>query len=177
METGREGILKIQKLVIVFVVILFVVSSMNARSYRRVQRSVIELAPKATLYIGDDTDFGIGVEGIFNPTRNFGLRLNLTELRFDNTTFCLNYWQSLDALFYYPMSGWDTYFHAGFGMISIDTGGSSWNIYEFRGGMGFNYPMSSNYLFFVEPGLIIMGNGDTDVILRVAAGLKFGMVR
>ncbi len=169
--------MKISKFLTVVVILLVFASLVHGRMYRRAGRSAIELAPKATLYIGDDTDFGIGVEGIFNPTPRFGLRLDLAELRFDNTTFFLNYYQSMDAVFYYPMSGWDTYFHVGFGLVSISSNGGSWNFYSFRGGMGFNYPMGRTYDFFVEPGLIFTGNGESDVMLRIAFGLKFGMGR
>jgi hypothetical protein len=37
--------------------------------------------------------------------------------------------------------------------------------------------MSRNYDFFLEPGLIIVGNGNSDVIFRIAGGMKFGVVR
>jgi hypothetical protein len=171
----KEVILKIQKYLVVLVVLLLVASA-NARVMRRAGRPMVELGPKGTLYIGDNTDFGIGVEGIFNPTRSFGVRLDLAEIRFDNTTIYLNYSQSLDALFYFPMSGWDTYFHAGFGMISVSSDGASWNYYSIRGGLGFNYPISRSYDLFVEPGLIFVGNGHSDVILRIAVGLKFGVL-
>jgi hypothetical protein len=114
--------MKNRKYLIVLLMILFVVSLADARMMRRGRRSLVELAPKATIYISDDTDFGIGVEGIFNLSSKFGVRLDLAEIRFDNTTFYLNYNQSLDGLFYYPMGGMDTYFHAGFGLISVDTG-------------------------------------------------------
>lgn len=165
-----------RKYLIILMLVLLVTSSVFARGPRRGRRALAELAPKASLYIGDNTDFGIGLEGRFNPTGGFGLRLDLTEIRFDNTTFYLNYNQSLDALFYYPMSGMDTYFHAGFGFISIDTGAGSWNFYSIRGGLGFNHRLNRSYDLFVEPGLIIVGNGHSDVIFRVSVGAKFGIL-
>jgi hypothetical protein len=162
-----------KKWALAFLILVCAVSLANARVSRRTGRPLVELAPKATLYIDGGTDFGIGLEGIFNPVRGVGVRLDLTEIRFDNTIFYLNYYQSLDALFYYPMGGMDTYFHAGFGLIS----GDSWDFYSFRGGIGFNFPMSRSYDLFLEPGLIFVGNGSSDVIFRVSGGLKFGLVR
>lgn len=169
--------MKHRKYLIVVVMILLIASAADARMVRRAGRSLVELAPKATIYIGDDTDFGIGLEGIFNTSSKFGVRLDLAEIRFDNTTFYLNFWQSLDGLFYYPIGAMDSYFHAGFGLISIDTGAGSSTYYTFRGGMGFNFPVGRAYDLYFEPGLIITGNGDSDVILRLAGGMKFGVVR
>lgn len=166
-----------RKYLIVLAVVFLVASSANARMVRRGRRSLIELGPKASLYIGDDTNFGIGLETIFNPVGGFGLRLNLAELIFDNTTLYLNFNESLDALFYYPMSGLDTYFHAGFGLISFDTGQGSTTIYSIRGGIGFNHRLNRTYDLFVEPGLIITGNGNSDVVFRLSAGVKFGVLK
>jgi hypothetical protein len=78
----------------------FIVVSADAKILKR---SLIEQGPKATLYINDEFNFGIGVEAVVNLLRSVGFRLNLTEVTFDPTTFYFNRAGSIDVFVYIPM--------------------------------------------------------------------------
>jgi len=154
----------------------------QAKGIKRYSRSTLEIAPKASLYIGEDAYFGIGAECVVNPIKQVGIRLNITEVIFGNgTQFYLNYggWGfgglSLDGLFYIPMSGIEPYVHGGLGVGIVDTPGpEDTNTYfSFRFGMGLNYPVNPTTKVFVEPGIIIYDAGNTESIFRLSFGARF----
>jgi len=161
-----------KKILIITAVLLLVVAA-EAKSYR----SLVEIEPKASLYIGS-VRFGLGCDVVFNPLRTVGFRLGVTELSFgDYTQFYLNHSTSLDALIYFPMSGMQPYVHTGFGFNMIDVGGGSSTFFSIRGGLGLSYPWSRGSNLFVEPGVIISGNGETDVWFRLSVGARFGVLK
>ncbi|MGB9721298.1 MAG: hypothetical protein ACPL28_07470 [bacterium] len=168
-------------LVLVFCLAVFV----QAKGIRRVSRSTLEIAPKASLYIGDDVYFGIGAECVANPIKQVGIRLNITEVVFGNgTQFYFNHGAlgfsglSLDGLFYIPMAEIEPYVHGGFGLGIVDTpgpGGSN-TFLSFRFGMGLNYPVNPRTKIFVEPGIIVYdGGGGTEAMFRLSFGARFGI--
>jgi len=162
-----------KKILIVIAILLFVVAA-DAKRYR----SLVEVEPKASLYIGS-VRFGIGCDVIFNPLKTVGFRFSATELSFgDYTQFYLNFGSSLDALIYFPMRGMQPYVHTGFGfnMIDTDPGGTN-TFFTIRGGLGLTYPWSRATNLFVEPGVIITDNGDTDVTFRLSVGARFGVFK
>lgn len=165
------------KKIFIVLAMLFFVSSVNARVLRSARRPLIEVGPKTSLYISKDFQIGIGVETVFNPLKSLGIRLDLTEVRFGSTTFYLNQEGSLDALFYYPMKGRQTYFYSGFGIKTHDTGAGSKTHFSIRGGLGLNHPLNPKVDLFVEPGIIISSNGDNDVMVRLSVGGRFGILR
>lgn len=162
----------------VILILLVAVSSLHAKVTRS-SRALVEIGPKGTLYLaeGPDNDvrFGIGAEIVINPVRNIGLRMDITELSFgEYTLFYLNQGITLDALIYFPMRGMQPYFHTGFGFTTVSNGEST-TFYSIRAGMGFNFRMKGGMDLFLEPGIIIAGNGDTDLIFRTSFGARFGM--
>ena len=167
---------------VVLLILLVAVSSLQAKVTRS-SRALLEIGPKGSLYLlegsDDDVRFGIGAEIVVNPLRNIGLRMDITELSFgEYTLFYLNQGfyrgMTLDALIYFPMSGMQPYFHTGFG-FSTWSNGESHTDYSIRAGMGFIFNMRGGTDLFLEPGIIITGNGDTDVIFRTSFGARFGM--
>lgn len=165
-----------KKIFIVFAILFFIMFA-DAKMYKKTKRPLIEIGPKASLYIGS-IEFGIGAEVIFNPLKSIGVRLDLTEIRFgDNTSFYLNHGGSLDALIYIPMRGLHPYVHAGFGFNVRDTGTGSHTSLEIRAGMGGNYPINRRADLFIEPGIIISGNGDTHTVFRLSFGGRFGIFK
>ena len=169
-----------KKILIVIAILLFVVAA-EAKRYR----SLVELEPKASLYIGS-VRFGLGCDVIFNPLKTVGFRFSGTELSFgdDQTQFYLNFSflnSSLDALIYFPMRGMQPYVHTGIGFLVLDTDpGDSNTFFTIRGGLGLNYPWSHGANLFVEPGVIITDPGDwgdTDVIFRLSVGARFGILQ
>jgi len=164
-----------KKILIIGVILLFVVAA-DAKRYR----SLVEVEPKANLYIGS-VRFGIGCDVIFNPLKTVGFRFSGTELSFGgHTQFYLNHGGSIDALFYFPMRGPQPYVHAGFGFHVSDVSGDSRTHFTMRGGLGLTYPWSRATNLFVEPGVIITDPGDwgdTDVILRLSVGARFGVLK
>lgn len=163
-----------KKFLIIGAILLFVVAA-DAKSYR----SLVEVEPKASLYIGS-VRFGLGCDVIFNPLKTVGFRFSGTELSFGDhyTQFYLNFGSSLDALIYFPMRGMQPYVHTGIGfnMIDTDPGGSN-TFFTIRGGLGLTYPWSRGTNLFVEPGVIITDNGDTDVTFRLSVGGRFGVLK
>ena len=165
-----------KKILIVIAILLFVVAA-DAKRYR----SLVEVEPKVSLYIGS-VRFGLGCDVIFNPLKTVGFRFSGTELSFgDNSTqFGLNFLllnSSLDALIYFPMRGPQPYVHAGFGFHVSDVSGDSRTHFTIRGGLGLTYPWSRATNLFVEPGVIIIDNGDTDVTFRLSVGARFGVLK
>ncbi len=169
-----------KKLFVVLALVLLV-STAGAKIRKTPRRSLVEIGPKASLYIGDETRFGIGADVLVNPLRNLAVRFGITEVSFGDggTWFTLNqgFWYhggSLDALIYLPMRGMQPYVHAGFGLTA--NGDASFLI---RGGMGFDYTWAQGTDLFVEPGIIIIdpGYGDTDFVFRLTFGAKFGLLK
>lgn len=169
-----------KKILIAIAILLFVVAA-EAKRYR----SLVELEPKASLYIGS-VRFGIGCDVIFNPLKTVGFRYSGTELSFgdDHTQFHLNFSflnSSLDALIYFPMREMQPYVHTGIGFLVLDTDpGDSNTFFTIRGGLGLNYPWRRGTNLFVEPGVIITDPGDwgdTDVIFRLSVGARFGILK
>ncbi|UCC12980.1 MAG: hypothetical protein JSW02_05490 [candidate division WOR-3 bacterium] len=163
---------------VVLLILLVAVSSLQAKVTRS-SRALLEIGPKGTLYLaeGPDNDvrFGIGAEIVINPVRNIGIRLDITELSFgEYTLFYINQGMSLDALIYFPMKGMQPYFHTGFGFSTISNGGSV-TYYSIRAGLGFNFSMKGGTDLFLEPGINITGNGETDLVFRTSFGARFGM--
>jgi hypothetical protein len=158
-----------KKLLIVIAILLFVVAA-EAKRYR----SLVEVEPKASLYIGS-VRFGLGCDILINPLKTVGFRFSGT------TQFYLNHGGSLDALFYFPMRDMQPYVHAGFGFYVIDPDpGDSNTFFTIRGGLGLSYPWSRGANLFVEPGVIITDpgdRGDTDVIFRLSVGARFGILK
>lgn len=144
---------------------------------RPAQRPLIELGPKASLYVGS-VRFGLGAELIINPLKNAGIRFDITELSFGDgdTQFFLNIRHiSIDGMLYLPMKGINPYAFLGFGLAA--NGGTD---VIFRGGLGLNYPLTRGTDLFLEPGLIIDHNSvadDTDVIFRLSLGGRFGLLK
>lgn len=146
----------------------------TAAQAKTAKRPLVEIGPKANLYIGDDVRIGFGAEALVSPLNAFSLRVEVTELSFgDYTSFQLNYGSSLDGLIHIPMRSIAPYVHAGMGFHVID----DFTALSVRAGMGLNYTLQRNLDIFVEPGLIIQDYGETDVIFRLSFGGRFGILR
>ena len=158
-------------------VVLMLLSALFSVEAKGLDKSLIEIGPKATLYIDEDTRLGIGIEAVVNPLRNVGFRIDLAEILFDPTIFYLNREGSLDAFVYIPLQKMQLYVHSGVGLETHETGAGTQTHYSIRGGLGLNYPLNPKTCLFGEPGLIISGNGDTDVSFRVSAGVRFGIIK
>jgi len=161
--------------------ILLIVSSVDAKILKRTKKPLVEIGPKASLYIGS-VRFGFGAEVVFNPLKNIGFRMDLTELSFgDYTQFHLNYVGSFDALITIPMRGlrsMQPYLHCGFGFNVLGNEETT-TTFSIRAGMGINYPWSRTTDLFIEPGIIIYdpGPGDSETIFRLSVGGRFGILR
>ncbi len=163
---------------LLIVTVLLIVSSAEARILKK---PLIEIAPRASVYISEDNAFGIGSDIVFNPLRNIGFRLEAVELLFnDGTYFMLNHGAlktlpKIDALIYIPMQQMSPYIHTGFGFIT----GEGATLLALGGGMGFDLRMQKGTTLFIEPGLYILsisdGESDTDVLFRLSFGAKFGL--
>jgi len=164
------------KKLFIIMAMLFIISSVDAKIFKR---ALIEIGPKASLYINEeneDVQFGIGVEVVVNPLRSVGFRFNLTEIRFDPTTFYFNREGSIDAFVYIPMQNMQLYVLAGIGLKTHETGAGTQTHYSIQGGLGLNYPLNQRTTLFAEPAVIISGNGETDVSFRVSVGGRFGVI-
>ena len=166
-----------KKVFVVLLLLSFIIIG-EAQTRRSAKRPLIELGPKASLYIGS-VRFGFGAELLVNPIKNLGLRFDLTELSFgeDNTRFSFNLRDmSLDGVIYLPMHEITPYAFLGLG-LSADENTTR---VEFRGGLGFNYSITRSTDIFLEPGVIITHNSYaevTDVWFRLSAGGRFGLIR
>ncbi len=161
--------------------LIFAVEGKVVRGQRK---SIFEIGPKGSFYIGKDAYFGIGAECLINPMRSVGVRLNITEIIFGNTThFYLNSggWElsgmSLDGLFYIPLPDFEPYIHCGLGFEVSDTPGphGTETFLSFRFGMGLNYPVNPKARVFVEPGILIYDAGNTEAVFRFSFGARFGV--
>lgn len=168
------------KKTLIILLILCAVMIGQAQTRKTAKRPTIELGPKASLYIGS-LGFGIGAELLVNPSRSFGLRFDLAELRFgdDGTRFSVNLRElSLDGIIYIPMQDIKPYAFLGLGLATDEDQTN----FQFRGGLGFNYSVTRKTDIFVEPGAIIShySSGDysnTDVWFRLSVGGRFGLIR
>ncbi len=161
-----------------FLIILVILLSVSAVEARRIKHPLIEIGPKASLYISS-VRFGIGAEVVCNPLKVVGFRTELIEVSFgDYTNFYMNAGGSLDALIYIPMRGIEPYIHTGFGFNVLSNGGSV-TTFAIRAGMGLNYAVNRGTVLFVEPGIIIVdsGVGGTDAIFRLSFGGRFGLLK
>ncbi|UCG91595.1 MAG: hypothetical protein JSV97_11025 [candidate division WOR-3 bacterium] len=168
------------KRILLILVVLSIVTSLNARV---VKKSMIEIAPRLSIYISEDNAFGIGSDIIFNPLKNIGFRIEAGELLFNGGTyFMLNHgalstFPKIDALIYIPMRQMNPYIHTGLGL----TTGEGFTLLAIGGGMGFDFEMRRGTTLFIEPGLYILsasnGASDTDVVFRLTLGAKFGLFR
>ncbi len=167
-----------KKLTILILLVLLVGVS-HAAIRRSLKRPLIEIGPKASLYIGSVRG-GFGAEFIVNPLRNFGLRMDLAELSFGEggTEFFFNLRSlSLDGMIYMPVSGIRPYAFVGFGL-----GADGHTDLAFRGGLGFNYSVTRTTDLFMEPSMMIFYNSsrdddNTDVWFRFSMGGRFGILR
>ncbi|KPL13088.1 hypothetical protein AMJ74_05740 [candidate division WOR_3 bacterium SM1_77] len=153
--------------------LFFIASFVSAET---TERPLIEIGPKASLYMNDVYRFGIGLEAVVNPLRNVGFRLNLAEIIFDPTAFYFNREGSLDAFVYLPLRNIQLYIHSGIALKTQETGTGTETRYSIRGGLGLNYPLNSKIHLFVEPGIILKGNGETDVPLQISGGARFRII-
>jgi len=174
-----------RKLFIVFASFFFL-SSMDAKLIRKSHKSLIEIGPKVNLYIGEEVAFGLGAEIVVNPINGFGIRTNFTEIIFDGgTSFYLNTGDhsfsnlSFDGFFYIPMPNVEPYIHGGFGFTISNAGtpAVTKSFFTFRAGMGFNFSAAPGANLFVEPGIIIIANDDTEATFRLSFGARFGILR
>ncbi len=163
----------------ILVLLLIFVGVSHAAIRRSAKRPLIELGPKASIYIGSVRG-GFGAELIANPLRNFGLRMDLAEFSFGDgeEVFYFNLRSlSLDGMIYLPISGIRPYAFFGFGL-----GADGHTDMAFRGGLGFNYSVTRNTDLFMEPGMLIFYNSardgdETDVWFRFSMGGRFGILR
>lgn len=161
-------------------IIIALCCAVTAVQARVAKRPLVEIGPKANLYIGDDVRIGFGAEALVSPMSSFSIRTEVMELSFgDYTAFNLNYGSiygsSLDGLVYIPMRTITPYIHAGMGFLIID----DMTIINVRAGMGLNYTLRRSLDIFVEPGLIIQDFDelDTEVIFRLSFGGRFGLLK
>ncbi len=163
------------KKLMIILVLFSIVSSLGART---IKNPLIQIGPKATLYMDHEYGFGIGMEAVVNPLRIVGFRFNLIEIIFDPTTLYLNREGSVDAFIYLPLRNisFQLYFHTGIGLTIHETEAGTQTRYSIRGGVGLNYPLNPKTCLFVEPGIIILGNGETEIPLRLSAGARFGVI-
>ncbi|UCD05432.1 MAG: hypothetical protein JSV98_10035 [candidate division WOR-3 bacterium] len=161
-------------------VLLFLLIGMSHAAIRRsLRRPLIEIGPKASLYVGSVRG-GFGAEFVVNPLRNFGLRMDIAELSFGDgpTEFFFNLRAlTLDGMIYLPVSGIRPYAFVGFGI-----GADGHTDMAFRGGLGFNYSVTRSTDLFMEPGMMIIYNSardgdETDVWFRFSMGGRFGILR
>lgn len=168
------------KKIVLCLLVVAALHVLDAKIARRA-RPLLEIGPKGSLYLGSDVAFGIGAEVVANPLRNLGVRFDLSEIQFGNTTaFYLNHGTSIDALFYIPMRTIEPYVHAGMGFSFTDlpSPAGSLTLFAIRFGMGFVYEAGPRTNFVLEPGIIIEDRGANDVetLFRLSFGARFGVL-
>lgn len=177
------------KKIMTVLLLLIVVSLLEAKVGRRFGRPLLQVEPRMSLYINDygfsnpdgGTGFGIGGDVIINPIRTMGFRLNMMELHFgEGTAFTLNsgflgFIPRFDALIYIPMQGAQPFGHVGFSLATFE----GFTLFAIGGGVGFDFYTQKTMAFSIEPGIYIVnysnGNSDTEVIFRLTGGVKFGI--
>jgi len=141
-------------------------------------RPRLEFSPRGSLYISS-VNFGIGADVIVNPTKTFGLRVNLAEVVFgDATAFSLNSgnlfsFSNFDILYYTDIAGLFSYVDIIFGLLSQDAGTSI----AIGGGLGLEKYMEKGNYVFLEPALIFTDGPFTenDLVFRTSFGMKLGI--
>lgn len=166
------------KKVFIILLLLSLVIFGEAQTRKSAKRPLIELGPKASLYIGS-LRFGFGAELLVNPLRNVGLRFDLTELSFgeDDTRFSFNLRNiSVDGIIYLQMQDITPYSFLGLGLAANE----NTTRVEVRSGLGFNYSITRGTDIFLEPGVVITHDSYaevTDVWFRLSVGGRFGLIR
>ncbi len=163
------------------IALLAMISLAHAKAPKKWQRPMLEIAPKATLYIGS-VRFGLGADVVFNPFKNISFRTGVIEMNFGEggSYFSLNrglFYQigSVEVLYYLPMPNMRPYIDAGFSLAA--DGGTAFAI---GGGMGLDFVMAKGMTFFAEPSIIISDAGEgfeTDFVFRFSAGVKLGLIK
>lgn len=171
------------KKVFLMMAILIAVSTMDAGASRNLRKTVLDIGTRLSFYTDfDDTQFGLGCDFVFNPFKNIGLRVELAELLFnDGTLFSLNHgvfktFPKTDLLIYLMGRDIQPYLHTGFGLVA----GDGVTFIMLGGGRGIDYYINRNFALSLEPGLYFMhasdGTSDSDLLLRISAGAKFGIM-
>jgi len=163
---------EVMKKVFVLLAVLLIVLPLSARPK-------LEFSPRGSLYIGDDVNFGIGADIIVNPTKTLGVRVNLAEVVFGNTTaFSLNSgnlfsFSNFDILYYTDVAGLFSYVDIIFGLLS-QGGGTTISI---GGGLGLEKYMGKGNHVFLEPALIYTDGpfSTGDLVFRTSFGMKLGI--
>jgi hypothetical protein len=164
--------------VLLLVAVLFVVLPLSARPK-------LEISPRLSMHYSEDliggTRWSIGGDITLNPTNNIGLRVNMFEfLLGDPTFFSINmlnmaflYNPHIDFLYYMNLAGLSSYIVMNFGLI----GGEGSSIVAIGGGIGLGPNIGKKNSIFVEPGLILFsGSGDSELMIKVSGGIKFGIL-
>jgi len=170
-----------KKLVLVLAIFVLV-SSMEAR-VTKWRRSTLDIEPRMSFYTDfDDTQFGLGGDVIFNPFKRIGVRVEFAELVFDGGTFfflnngILKAMPKLDVLIYMAGRQIQPYIHTGFGLVTGE--GATYLI--FGGGVGADLYVNPKMAFNFEPGLYFRhasnGVSDSDLLMRLSVGMKFGIL-
>ncbi len=162
--------------------ILVLTSTIEAR-VTKWRRSTLDIEPRFSFYTDfDETQFGLGGDVIFNPFKRIGVRVEFAELVFDGGTFfflnngILKAMPKLDVLVYMAGRQMQPYIHTGFGLVTGE--GATYLI--FGGGMGVDYYVNNKMALNFEPGLYFRhasnGTSDSDLLLRLSAGMKFSVL-
>lgn len=170
------------KKVLFVILIIILVTPMQAK-VSRWRRSTLDIAPRFSFYTDfEETHLGLGGDIIFNPFKRIGVRVEFAEILFNGgTIFYLNHgflntMPKLDVLVYMPGRQIQPYIHAGFGLVT----GEGLTILIFGGGMGIDYYVNKKMAFTFEPGLyfasVSNGVSDSDLLLRLSAGVKFAVL-
>jgi hypothetical protein len=167
------------KKVLLLVAVLFVALPLSARPK-------LEISPRLSFNYSDDIFDGarwsLGGDIIFNPTNNIGLRVNMVEFLLGNPTFfsmnMINmvslYNPQIDFLYYINLgTGLSSYIVMNFGVM----GGEGSSLVAIGGGIGLGKNIGKKNSIFVEPGLIFLsGEGNSELIIKVSGGMKFGIL-
>ena len=167
------------KKVLLLAAVLFVVLPMTARPK-------LEISPRFSLHYSDEffdgTRWSLGGDITFNPTNNIGLRVNMFEfLLGDYSFFSMNmmnmvtlYSPQINFLYYMNLgTGLSSYIVMNFGVM----GGEGSSLLAIGGGIGLEPNIGKRNSIFVEPGLTFLsGEGDSELIIKVSGGMKFGFL-
>jgi hypothetical protein len=164
------------------VLLLTLVSILEARGPKTEKKPLFELSAKASAFMGEeDFQAGIGVEAVINPVSMFGFRYEMLDARFGSGLVSIGILNisSLDALVYLPMAGMEPYIHAGLGVSTAFGSGSSVWIFSVRGGMGLNYRINKSMKIFGEPGILIdrLPGVGTTTTFRLSVGVRYGLIK
>ena len=168
---------------VLFVILITILVSPVHAKVSRWRRSTLDIAPRFSFYTDfDETQFGFGGDIIFNPFRRIGVRVEFAEILFNGGTIfylnhgILNALPKLDVLIYMPGRQMQPYIHTGFGLVTGD--GATYLI--LGGGLGMDYYVNKKMAFNFEPGLFFAhasnGTSNSDLLLRLSAGVKFAIL-